>query len=1405
MNQRKAILLAIAVLLWTCLPITPVAPVEPSARESPSQHDVGSAGLAQPPIPGSSTPSVLSGRQTAFYGMADDLSVRNICGYADYIIVSHAVWSGGATIRDNVRYLSDHGVKVILDFTWFDVWPFPDAGVLGWEDMHMEDVVYGMNATESVKYRFGGMMSEIGPEYVWGVTIGEEEPGASTFPWHFIAWYMNLFYDWIHAAYPGIQVLQWPVPHQYATSEAYELKADGIVYDNYNQNYTEIAGIASELKSAYPTVPLFFLVSGVEHTSGWFTCHAPTYTKRAVAAIAPYAEVIGFWLTDEWGNEGWEVEHAGYKLTQRICDQIHLMDSNTIYGDTEWFECGFGNDTVTEALDNWFTSYWYQQSPDPDLSISLTNDHQVNAAAINLTCTDSGVHSYWWQYLGHYYGMPDWPGVGPYAPMNMSAASRITFWVKGFGWASHPNAQVSIFIEKSNYPLGYAGNLSLPEITSLLTDGAWHRVDIALPLDSSAYYQWDGYATQIRIEVSYTGTAPSNTTSILFDGWVVESYDTGKAYGLNTPADYVSVENGTVQIGGSAYFETHFPEADAWYYEYSGTGTIQMYINEAWATPPDEGIPCRWNASAIRLSNGSFDWVKVNAIPPLVEIQSPTDGALLSGTTQVEVDASDESGILRVEFAVDGTLRHSDYASPFTWTWDTTAFSDGLHGLNATAYATSGAVNFHDIQVVLDNTKPSIVIVVPSNNSLVQGSVPVNATASDTSGIAEVAFYVDGNLLVIDSSSPYGCVWNTLSGLDGPRNLTCRAKDQAGNMQTAYHRIIVDNTAPSIALHSILVASGQTLVAANASDPSGIARVEFFVNGSLQFTDYAYPYQWMWNTSGYVDGQYAVKCVAYDTLGHFNEVQAGVLIDRTPPSLSVIRTPPDSLVAGLVQVSATATDAHGIQSVDFYVDGQLRFTDVSSPYLWTWDTRLYLDGTHTLLVVVTDSCGNSRQVQSEVTVDNLGPAITINSPTNGSLLEGPVAMLVIATVLDPAGIQGVLLSYSTGGVWTNLSMAPSGTNYQGTVAGLTPGLTVRVRLYANDTLGNKVATGVYTYYIVDQTPPTIGSPSIVPSVPSPFDTVVVSVTVSDPSGVSRVLLAYRVDAGAWANLTMTGGPLFWQTLPAALAGSVVAYRIFANDTLNQWSSSPVYQYTVVAFDVLPPTLNDWWWSPLAPNETDTVTVSANVTDPSGVAAVTLSYHDGASWHNLSMTLQAGFYVAVLPALPYDTMVTLKVYARDAQDNWGVTPLGQYRVQTSDRAGPVTTTVTWTPLSPYENESILVTATITDASPITLALLSYYDGTSWRNLTMTAQAGSYSASIPAIGTAAIITLRIFALDNKGNWGLSDLVEFTVQALPPEQRPSPALSEIAVWAILGGAAVGVPVLVVLVIRSIRRRRH
>ena len=71
---------------------------------------------------------------------------------------------------------------------------------------------------------------------------------------------------------------------------------------------------------------------------------------------------------------------------------------------------------------------------------------------------------------------------------------------------------------------------------------------------------------------------------------------------------------------------------------------------------------------------------------PTTSITAPASGATVSGTTTVSASASDNVGVTKVEFYLDGALKSTDTTSPYSWSWDTTATANGAHSLTSKAY-----------------------------------------------------------------------------------------------------------------------------------------------------------------------------------------------------------------------------------------------------------------------------------------------------------------------------------------------------------------------------------------------------------------------------------------------------------------------------------------------------------------------------------------------------------------------------------------------------------------------------------------------------------------------------------------------------------------------------------------------
>ena len=93
--------------------------------------------------------------------------------------------------------------------------------------------------------------------------------------------------------------------------------------------------------------------------------------------------------------------------------------------------------------------------------------------------------------------------------------------------------------------------------------------------------------------------------------------------------------------------------------------------------------------------------------PPSVSIVSPSDGAVLSGNVRIDASATDDSGIARVDFYVNGVLIGSSSAAPYSQRWNTKHYPDGSHAIEVVAVDTHGNSASASIDVTVSNSKSS--------------------------------------------------------------------------------------------------------------------------------------------------------------------------------------------------------------------------------------------------------------------------------------------------------------------------------------------------------------------------------------------------------------------------------------------------------------------------------------------------------------------------------------------------------------------------------------------------------------------------------------------------------------------------------------------------------------------------
>ncbi len=100
--------------------------------------------------------------------------------------------------------------------------------------------------------------------------------------------------------------------------------------------------------------------------------------------------------------------------------------------------------------------------------------------------------------------------------------------------------------------------------------------------------------------------------------------------------------------------------------------------------------------------------------PPTTSLTAPAGGSTLTGSVTLGANASDNVGVTRVDFLVDGAVVGNDTTSPYSLTWNSASVSNGAHAITSKAYDAAGNAGT---------------------------SAAVNVTVSNTTGGAQTAAY----------------------------------------------------------------------------------------------------------------------------------------------------------------------------------------------------------------------------------------------------------------------------------------------------------------------------------------------------------------------------------------------------------------------------------------------------------------------------------------------------------------------------------------------------------------------------------------------------------------------------------------------------------------------------------------
>lgn len=226
-------------------------------------------------------------------------------------------------------------------------------------------------------------------------------------------------------------------------------------------------------------------------------------------------------------------------------------------------------------------------------------------------------------------------------------------------------------------------------------------------------------------------------------------------------------------------------------------------------------------------------------------------------------------------------------------------------------------------------------------------------------------------------------------------DLSCTPTGNGDNCAT-----LSDTVAPQVSLTAPLdnaTVAGTVTINATATDNVGVAKVEFYVAGSLKSTDTTSPYSYNWNSTTVANGTYSLMAKAYDAAGNVTSDSSQVMVRNNDTQAPTV---PSGLMAtapayNKVNLSWTASsDNTGV--VGYWVARNgVTIAQLGNATTYI-DTQVLPDTTYTYKVSAYDAAGNNSP-QSAVASVTTPKAPDTQAPTKPS---GLVAAAVSSSQIN---------------------------------------------------------------------------------------------------------------------------------------------------------------------------------------------------------------------------------------------------------------------------------------------------------------------------------------------------------------------------------------------------------------------
>ena len=337
---------------------------------------------------------------------------------------------------------------------------------------------------------------------------------------------------------------------------------------------------------------------------------------------------------------------------------------------------------------------------------------------------------------------------------------------------------------------------------------------------------------------------------------------------------------------------------------------------------------------------------------------------------------------------------------------------------------------------------------------------------------------------------------NTLGLGAGINILTVNAADNAGNTNSTTYTLTVDDSYPTITVHSptpsqIIDAAGTVWINFTVNDNIGLSTINMTTTGGVSTALGCAPATGynvtehnctaLWDLSAATSGTYTLTIQAEDFANNQNSSNVSVVFDKDAPIVSVYSPSPAEFIKGTYNVTVNAQDSiTGISTVIVSngtggaIVNAILYEGTTADGNWSAliNTSQASDGIQTIWYTVQDNAGNNYSNTIDVTFDNSIPTFSqwsiTNLDTSNNTPIGTVLSISVNITDSTTNIDAYSINITS--IPTNSSWLYTGTGNGTKSLIFTPNLTGQytITAWANDSTENENSVLLQTFstYIV---------------------------------------------------------------------------------------------------------------------------------------------------------------------------------------------------------------------------------------------------------------------------------------------------------------------------------------------------